>query len=373
MARTSDEPVRYGVIGLGHISQAALLPAFQNAENSVLTALISDDDQKLKVLGDRYNISERCHYDDLEDLLDRDVVDAVYIGLPNHLHHEFTLRAAKKGVHVLCEKPLAVTSQECREMIEACDDNGVFLMTAYRLHFEPANMRAAQIAAGNELGELRFFESAFTQEVVGENIRLNPVDQGGGSLFDMGTYCINAARYLFKDEPTEVTAFAESLEGDERFTDSDEMMSVVMRFPNNRIASFISSLGSSQLSYFRLVGTKGDLTLRGAYKYATDTTLELKIGDDKSEEHFESRDQFGPELVYFSECIRQNRRPEPDGQEGLIDVQIIEACHESVRTGRAVQLDLPNANDRPDVDQVILRPHFEKPPEVKASSPKENP
>lgn len=210
MARTSDMPIRYGVIGLGHIAQAAVLPAFQNTKNSTLTALISGDQDKLKELGERYNISELCNYDELEDLLDRDVIDALYIALPNHLHHEFTLRAAAKGVHVLCEKPLAVTEKECREMIQACRDNDVFLMTAYRLHFEEANMRAAQIAEDGELGELRFYESVFSQEVVGENIRLNPVNEGGGSLYDMGTYCLNAARYLFQDEPTQVMAVAES-------------------------------------------------------------------------------------------------------------------------------------------------------------------
>lgn len=371
MQQSQGESIRYAVIGLGHISQVAVLPAFDNAENSELCALVSHDDEKLEKLGEKYGIDELYHYDDLEDLLDKDVVDAVYIALPNHLHHEYTLRAAKKGVHVLCEKPLAVTSEECREMIQVCDDNDVHLMTAYRLHFEAANLKALDLARQGKLGDLRYFNSSFSQNVTEGDIRLFPLEKGGGTLYDMGIYCINAARYLFGDEPIEVMALTESAEGDERFTDCDEMTGALLRFPNNRIATFISSFGAAATSTYRLVGTEGEISLDQAYKYATQISYELKIGDDVRGETFEKRDQFGPELIYFSECIKEDRRPEPDGYEGLADVQIIEALYESARTGTPLSVDIVTPPDRPEPDQVITRPGFEKPEEIKASSPSE--
>lgn len=371
MEHLSGTPLRYAVIGLGHISQVAVLPAFENAENSRLTALVSHDDHKLKELGERYDIEHRYHYDDLEDLLQEDIVDVVYIALPNHLHCEYTLRAAEQGVHVLCEKPLAVTAEDCQKMIDACEANGVRLMTAYRLHFEAANLKAVDVARRGLLGDLRFFQSAFTQNVTEGDIRLFPLEKGGGTLFDMGIYCINAARYLFADEPIEVMALSESKAGDQRFTDCDEMTGATLRFPENRIATFLSGFGSTAISSYRLVGTEGHLHLDQAYQYATNITYEVEIGEDLRRHTFEKRDQFAPELIYFSECIKQGIRPEPDGYEGMADVQIIEALYESARTGRPVEVDIVSSPRRPDIDQIITRPGFEKPEEIKASSPSE--
>jgi len=140
-------------------------------------------------------------YDDLEDLFERGDVDAVYIALPNHMHHEYVARAANAGIHVLCEKPLGVSARECEEMIAATDAAGVKLMTAYRLHFEKANLKAVEIAKSGELGELRLFNSVFNMPVKEDNVRLEQ-EAGGGTLFDIGIYCINAARYLFGEDRT---------------------------------------------------------------------------------------------------------------------------------------------------------------------------
>ncbi|HXE42358.1 MAG TPA: Gfo/Idh/MocA family oxidoreductase, partial [Candidatus Baltobacteraceae bacterium] len=138
--------IRYAVVGLGHIAQFSVLPAFENAhENSVLTALISDDSVKLKALGREYGVKYLFHYDEYETCLHSGLIDAVYIALPNNLHREYAVRAAKAGIHVLCEKPLAVTEDDCEKMIKACAENNVKLMTAYRLHFERGNLEAIDI------------------------------------------------------------------------------------------------------------------------------------------------------------------------------------------------------------------------------------
>jgi predicted dehydrogenase len=205
-----DKPIRYAVCGLGWFAQVAILPAFENAaENSRLVALISGDAQKLDVLGTRYGVppEHRGGYDRYEEILAAAEVDAVYVATPNHLHREHTVRAAGAGVHVLCEKPMAVDEEECREMIDACGQAGVQLMIAYRLHFEEANLTAAEAVRSGRLGEARFFSSVFSNRVTNEDdIRLGPIAAGGGSLYDIGTYCVNAARSLFCAEPTEVSA-----------------------------------------------------------------------------------------------------------------------------------------------------------------------
>src|SRR5947207_9953147 len=140
MIAHEDRRVRYGVVGLGHIAQRAVLPAFAHAEASTLSALVSGDRGKLDELGAHYGISHRATYEDFDALLASGAVDAVYLSLPNHLHAEYAVRAAARGVHVLCEKPLATSVKECERMIDAAKAGGVLLMTAYRLHFEPANL-----------------------------------------------------------------------------------------------------------------------------------------------------------------------------------------------------------------------------------------
>ena len=152
MSLRSKPKVRYAVVGLGHIAQAAVLPAFENAkENSELVAFVSDDPVKQQRLGRRYCVTTYT-YKEYDALLDSGAVDAVYIALPNSMHRDFTVRAARCGVHVLCEKPLAVTEKDCRVMIDACAMNEVKLMTAYRLHFERANLNALEIVQSGNSG-----------------------------------------------------------------------------------------------------------------------------------------------------------------------------------------------------------------------------
>jgi predicted dehydrogenase len=368
--KTKDEVVRYGVIGLGHIAQVAMLPAFEQADNSELVALFSSDRDKLDELGDRYGVTHRLSYDDFDAFLERGLIDALYIALPNHLHCDYTVRAAERGVHVLCEKPMAVTQDECLKMIEACEANDVRLMIAYRLHFEEANLEAIRAIERGDIGEPRFFVSAFSQDVREKDVRLYPLEKGGGTVYDMGIYCINAARYLFRDEPVEVVAMSESKEEDERFDDSEEMTSVILRFPQNRLATFTSSFGASSVSSYRVIGTEGDIALEPAYGYAVPLHYEIESRQGiHSSKTLPKRDQFGPQLVYFSNCILEGKRPEPDGYEGLADVRIIEAIYTSAKTGEPVAIDPVEKAQRPDISQKIIRPGLDKPPEVKVSSP----
>ncbi|HWN19084.1 MAG TPA: Gfo/Idh/MocA family oxidoreductase, partial [Gemmatimonadales bacterium] len=330
--KAEKKTVRYAVVGLGHIAQVAVLPAFAHAENSELTALISDDPQKLDKLGRRYKVKARYSYDQFEECLQSGVADAVYIALPNHLHREYTERAARAGVHVLCEKPLAVTEEDCLSMIQACEENGVKLMTAYRLHFEEANLKAVDLVQGGSLGEPRLFYSVFTMQVKEGDIRLNPRELGGGPLYDIGVYCINAVRNLFGAEPMEVMAFSAN-NGERRFQQCEEMTSAILRFPGReRLASFTCSFNGADVGAYRVVGTKGDLVMNPAYEYAEGLTQRVTIDGRTRERTFPKRDQFAPELISFSECILTGAAPEPSGWEGFADVRVIRALYRSADT-----------------------------------------
>lgn len=368
--RTEGEKqkIRYAVVGLGYIAQVAVLPAFENAKkNSELAALVSDDAEKLAKLSRKYKVKQTFTYDEYDQLLRSGEIDAVYIALPNHLHNEYTIRAARAGVHVLCEKPMAVTDMECIEMIRACDENKVKLMIAYRLHFDKANLAAIEVIRSGKIGEPRVFNSVFTMQVTDEdNIRLKS-STGGGTVYDIGIYCINAARYLFQAEPTEVIA-ATANSGDARFTEVEEMASAVLRFPEDRLASFTCSFGAADVSAYEVVGTEGSLRMDPAYEYAGDLKYTIKIKGKERERTFPKHDQFGPELLYFSNCILNNEEPEPSGREGLADIRIVQAIYESAETKRPVRLQL--ARDvYPDQSQEINKPPVKEPELVKAASP----
>jgi predicted dehydrogenase len=360
--------IRYAVVGLGYISQIAVLPAFAHAaKNSELTALVSDDAEKLKKLGRKYRVERLHHYDEYDDLLASGEVDAVYLGLPNHLHHEYTLRSARAGIHVLCEKPMAVTVEECEDMIRASQASDVKLMIAYRLHFEEANLKAIEIVNSGQIGEPRIFNSVFTNQVEEGNIRLRR-ETGGGTLYDIGIYCINAARYLFRSEPIEVFAKTAN-NGEERFKEIEEMTSAIMHFPGERLANFTCSFGATDVSAYEVVGTKGALRVDPAYEFSAGLKHTITLNGRKRERTFPKRDQFAPELLYFSDCILNNKEPEPSGQEGINDVRIIRALYRSIETGQPIRIGKLEKDERPHLGQEMKRPAVKEPPLVRAAAP----
>lgn len=367
----AHQRVRYAVVGLGHIAQVAILPAFAHAQNSELAALISNDPEKLQKLGRRYKVKARFSYDQFDECLRSGAVDAVYIALPNHLHREYTERAARAGVHVLVEKPMAVTEDDCLSMIQVAEENGVKLMVAYRLHFEEANLKAIDLVQGGRLGEPRLFDSVFTMTVKEGDIRLNPRELGGGTLYDIGIYCINAVRNLFGAEPMEVVAFSAN-NGDSRFLQCEETTSAILRFPGReRLASFTCSFGAADVSAYRVVGSEGDLLMEPAYEYAEELKQRVTVKGRSRERVFPKRDQFAPELVSFSECILTGATPESSGWEGLADVRVIRALYRSADSGQPVSLGPFSKEDRPSLDQEIRRPPVRKPELVNTESPSE--
>jgi predicted dehydrogenase len=365
----ANKKVRYAVVGLGYISQSAVLPAFAHAkENSELTALVSGDPKKLAALSRKYKVPQTFSYEEYGACLKGGDVDAVYIALPNNMHLAYAEAAANAGVHVLCEKPMALHEEECEDMITCVENAGVKFMVAYRLHFERGNLNAIEVVNSGRVGEPRMFTSVFSQQVKEGNSRLKK-DVGGGAIYDMGVYCINAARYLFKAEPQEV--FGWNLGSDhKRFSEVPEMTSGLLKFPGERIASFTTSFGAADKSVFEVVGTKGVLKMEPAFDFTESLKSEITVNGRTTTQVFKRRDQFAPEIVYFSDCILKNRKPEPSGREGLADVRIIEALLQSAKTNKPVSISAVGVGRRPSMNQEIAKPAAEVPRQfVRAAAP----
>jgi predicted dehydrogenase len=367
--RSKDKrTVRYGVVGLGWIAQEAVLPAFANAENSELVALVSSDRQKLKQLGSDYKVNHLYDYAHYDELLKSGEIDAVYIALPNTMHREYAVKAARAGIHVLCEKPLATSVVDARAITQAAKRHKIKLMTAYRLHFEECNLKAVELVTSGKIGEPRIFNSIFAQNVKPSDIRLN-AKLGGGTLWDLGVYCVNAARYLFRSEPYEVECMA-TYGTQKRFREVEEMVSCQMHFPGGRLASFDVSFGMADVSRYSVLGTMGEIRVDPAYGFQGERSYQLyREGKLMEERRYRAADQFAPELLHFSKCVLENRAPEPSGHEGQLDVQIIAALYKSARTGKRVRLDLATPRRRPVRSQTIKRSAVSKPRLIHATTP----
>src|SRR5262245_52078283 len=365
--RARQRRVRYAVVGLGWIAQSAILPAFAGAKrNSDLVALVSDDPIKLRTLGRKYGVAGLYSYEEYDRCLNEGGVDAVLIALPNSMHRPYVEGAATAGVHVLCEKPMAITELDCASMIASCRAAGVRLMVAYRLHFEKANLAAVALVRSGKLGEPRAFNAAFITDVAAGNIRLRAGE--GGPLYDVGVYCVNAARYLFRAEPSEVFGW-HARRGDRRFAHSPEMTAAVLRFPGDRLAMLTCSFGAAPLSSFEIIGTKASLRVAPAFGIAEDLVHHVTRNGKTRTRVFEAREQFAPELLYFSDCILERREPEPSGEEGLADVRVLRAIDRSAAQGGPVKLGPFLRERRPIPEQEIHRPLHPKPKLVKAQDP----
>jgi len=240
-------------------------------------------------------------------------------------------------------------------------------MVAYRLHFEEINLRVVDLVRKGKIGEPKFFSSSFSMTVRGGDIRTKS-SLGGGTLYDIGVYCINAARYLFRAEPVEVQAMSVN-SGVRGLTEIDETTAAVLRFEGDRLAAFVTSFNASDVASYRIVGTKGQIHVDPAYEYASGLKYELTVDGKTTRKSIPKRDQFAAELLYFSDCILYDRKPEPSGEEGLQDVRIVEALYRSAKSGRAIRIPRMAVDARPGAKQMIRRPGVRKPRLVNVESP----
>jgi predicted dehydrogenase len=378
LGMTESKRIRYGIVGLGSISQEAMMPGVEHTGNSKITALVTSDTEKARALAEKYDVETTCGYEHFDELLRSGRIDAVYIGTPNWRHAEFAIPALRAGIHVLLEKPMEISSQQCEAILEARSmaPEGTKLMVAYRLHFEPATIAAIEKVRSGDLGRVHLFSSTFAQMVDSENHRA----QNGlvaGPIFDMGPYPVNAVRNLFESEPIE--AFATGVRHPESgFGDFDDTVCVTLRFPGERLANFTVSYFGNTLDTYTVLGTKGLLEVNPGYMYGKPLEHFAQYGESDNHESFKNTDHFGGEMKYFSDCILDNTEPEPNGAEGLADVRVLEAIAKSLRTGKFEKVVQPQTAGRVEAVSVTrpISPEQEQtlaavstPEMVHASSP----
>ncbi len=356
--------VRYAVVGGGWISQAAFMPGVAHTGNSELTALVTGDSDKAEALGQLYGIERTYHYDAWRAAIDSKGFDAVYLALPNGMHREFAVPALEAGLHVLLEKPMATSEEDCRAIQAAAKASGAKLMVAYRLHFEPATLEALRLVRGEHLGQARLFTATFTQHVSQHNHRAHN-GFWAGPVADMGPYPINAARMLFAAEPTEIMAWGQSTQG----WDFDDIVTVMLRFPGGRMAQFTVAYGLNAINEYRIIGTDADLLVNPGFTFPGPLKHHLRVGDSKTRSDFPAVDQFGGETQYFSDCILNDEDPEPDGEEGLLDVRVVAAIGRALDTGVPQTLPPYRRLKSPLVAQARDLPPITPPPLMHAAEP----
>ena len=330
--------VGYAIVGLGTLALNQILPAFKTSKLCRPVALVSGHLEKARQVADVYGIDPKAiySYDNYERMADNKDINAVYVVLPNSMHAEYTIRAAKAGKHVLCEKPMAANVAECQQMIDACRAAQKKLMVAYRLHYEPYNRTAIEMCRRKEFGDLRFIESTNAQNTRAPNIRLSK-KLAGGPLQDIGVYCINACRYLSGEEPVEVTGQIFQPSDDPNFAEVPRDVMWTMSFPGGISAHCGISFNSGGSRRYRVHGTGGWLDLEKAFDYSGQE-LRTNKGQLTTKHDLPYIDHFAAEMDHFAECVMQNKDPVTPGEEGLADMKVIAAIEEAARTGRRVKV-----------------------------------
>jgi predicted dehydrogenase len=352
-----NERVGIAIVGLGRIAVNEMLPAFAQSKHAKPVALVSGDRAKALKIARQYNIPDSAvlDYKDYDKLAGMPEVQGVYIALPNSMHAEYTVRAARAGKHVLCEKPMANSVAECQQMIEACRKAGKKLMIAYRSQYEPLDRALVKMVKDKKLGALKEFISVNSQNMGDpQHWRLKRALAGGGALPDVGLYCINAARFLSGEEPNEVIGNIWSTPGDARFREVEESCQFILRFPSGFMASCSTSYAAHKSQFFRLNGAEAWAEMNPAYAYHG---IKLKVSrvvegrEQASDIQIEEKNQFTAELDHFAQCVQQNKDVHTPGEEGLQDQRIMEAIYESARTHRSVKLSAPGKTRGPEPQQ----------------------
>lgn len=341
----------WAVVGLGKFALNQILPSFGESRSSKLVALVSGNRQKAEQVASRYGVEARNLYDyqTFDRLADNPEVDVVYIILPNALHAEYTVRAFKAGKHVFCEKPMAITVEECETMIRGGREAGRKLMVAYRAQFEPHNVEAIRRVRDGEIGPLHLVTSDHGRILDPKD----PADQwrmvkslaGGGSLYDIGIYSLQAARYLTGEEPVEVSGQIASPKDDPRFREVEDRVAFQLRFPSGALANLSSSYSTASVKRIQAFGSKASLVLDPATEYEGNR-LQVRFEKGLQEVKVKDANQFAAEMDHFSQSVLANREPLTPGEEGLRDVRILQAIYQSAREGRPISLEVTGSTHR---------------------------
>jgi predicted dehydrogenase len=342
-AKPTNAPVKklgYALVGLGSLSEHQIAPALaEKTKLCKLTGLVSGHPDKAKAWAKKYGVPEANIYDyqNYDRIKDNPDIDVVYVVLPNSMHAEYTIRAAKAGKHVLCEKPMAISVEECDAMIAACKAASRKLAIGYRLHFEPNNLEMMRLAREKVLGKVKLIEAA-TGFRIGDpkQWRLDKALSGGGSLLDIGIYSLQAARYIAGEEPVRVSA-QWSITDPVKFKPGvDESVLFTLEFPSGILANCASSY-ATYLNRYRASAEEGWFEVDPAQHY-TGIKGRMNRRGSKKEFDFPPVDHFAAEMDDFADCILNDKPTRVPGEEGRRDQHIMAAIYEAARSGKTVKL-----------------------------------
>ena len=335
-AAAPTRKVRYAPVGLGLISVDHFMPGTRQSQYGEITGLVSGTPDKVQKLAAEYKVPDgNCYtYQTFDKIKDNPNIDAVYIGLPNNMHAEYTVRAAQAGKHVLCEKPMAMNVKECEQMIAACKKANVKLMIAYRCHLQSSHMEARKLIQSGAMGKVEAIEGAAGFNIAHGVWRTKRQFAGGGPLMDIGIYALNAARFVLGEDPTDISAYSSVVDkGDDRFQDIEENVAWSMKFPSGAVASMTTTYGANQEGFLRVHCSGGVVEIDG-FGYNGISLNVQKRGrgvneDTKQADNGQGVYQFVIESDYFSKAVLNNTPIEPSGEEGLKDMQAIAKIYAS--------------------------------------------
>jgi predicted dehydrogenase len=334
-AQQPDGKIGYCIVGLGRISMQHFMPGVKNSSHSKITALVSGHRDKAEREAAKYGVPAKniYSYENYDEIANNKEIDAMYIALPNSMHAEYTIRAAKAGKHVLCEKPMATTVKDSEAMIDACKRAGKKLMIAYRCPLEPTYRSAIKMIRDGRLGKIQAIESANGFNIKAGEWRLSRKMAGGGPLMDVGIYSLNACRYLTGEEPSDLKAYSSVIDHDGRFNEVEENLSWTMKFPSGIVASCNTTYGSNMPGFYRVHGSKGYMHVEPSFSYEGLRLTAHIQGEAPIDEPNQEKDpaQFQREGDYFAQCIQNNQEPKPNGEEGLRDMKLMAAIYESCK------------------------------------------
>ena len=339
-----DRRVGYTIVGLGHLTLAEILPAFGQCKHAKAVALVSGNADKMATAAKQYGIKpSSCYpYQTYDQLKDNPEVQVIYIVLPNAQHHEFTIRGARAGKHILCEKPMANSVKECEEMIAACNKASKKLMIAYRIQYEPLNRAAMKLVREKTYGKTKLIQMINCQnQAHDQQWRHKNALAGGGSLPDVGLYCLNTTRFLLGEEPNEVSAQIYSTPGDDRFKEVEENVSFTLRFPSGVILQCMSGYGSFNAKSYAVHAETGTIKMDPAFPYKglKQELVHAPNGKQITEiPNDPDKQQFALEMDHMAKCVRNNKMPYTPGEESLQDQRIMESIYQSTKKNYPVKL-----------------------------------
>ncbi len=321
------------LVGLGKYSTGQLGPALKETKHCYLAGIVTGSPVKAVEWQKQYNIPDAnvYDYDNFDFIRNNDEIDIVYVVLPNSMHEEFVTRAAKAGKHVICEKPMAITVEECDRMIAACQKAGKQLSIGYRLHFEPHNLEIMRLGTQKVFGDIRSMKAGHGMAAV-DGWRIDKELAGGGPLMDVGIYCLQAVRYTTGMEPVAVRAQEGAKKDKEKFNSVEESMTWQMEMPGNMIAECATSY-SDDMKYLRADGDNGWFELQPAYQYRG---IKGKTSDGKM--NFPEVNQQALQMDDFALAIKENRATRVPGEMGRQDVKILQAIYKAMETGERVEI-----------------------------------